>query len=120
MVHRSEAIGSARWLAPEVTLDTPEFTEKSDVFSVGMVLCEIASREIPFSLLQDVQVIYMIQQGKRPPIPHSCPFILTVGIEMCFRHESSTNPLQMNYSIYWKTFLPPCLVFARCSPLIQH
>ena len=41
-------LGSARWLAPEATDEHPVFTEKSDVYSLGMVLWEIATSQIPF------------------------------------------------------------------------
>jgi serine/threonine protein kinase len=51
-----ENVGSVRWLAPETTAGNPAFSEKSDVFGLGMVFWELAAREIPFSqVLQEAQ-----------------------------------------------------------------
>ncbi len=52
-------LGSVRWLAPETSAKVPVFNDKSDVFSLGMVLWEIASRKIPFGdVAEDAQVHY--------------------------------------------------------------
>ncbi len=50
-------LGSARWLAPETSSDPPVVDQKSDIFSLGVVLWEIASRKIPFhDIANDHQV----------------------------------------------------------------
>jgi hypothetical protein len=87
-------VGSARWLAPETTAETPEFSEKSDVFALGMVLWEIAAREIPFAkVVQEVQVIYLIKYEKRrPQIPADCPKLVAEAIEKCWQQLPSERP----------------------------
>ena len=40
-------IGTYQWMAPEV-IKSQKYTEKADVFSFGIILWEIASREPPF------------------------------------------------------------------------
>ncbi len=55
----TSGIGSARWLAPETSSYPPIFDQKSDVFSLGLVLWEISSRQIPFNdIANDHQVPY--------------------------------------------------------------
>lgn len=46
---KTESVGSARWLAPETTARKPVFSQKSDIFSLGLVMWEIQSRELPFA-----------------------------------------------------------------------
>lgn len=43
----TEKIGTFQWMAPEV-LKTNTYTEKADVFSFGIILWEMASREPPY------------------------------------------------------------------------
>jgi len=40
-------IGTYQWMAPEV-IASQKYSEKADVFSYGIILWEIASREPPF------------------------------------------------------------------------
>lgn len=40
-------IGTYQWMAPEV-IASQQYTEKADVFSFGIILWEIASREAPY------------------------------------------------------------------------
>jgi serine/threonine protein kinase len=40
-------VGTFQWMAPEVIL-TKTYTEKADIYSFGIILWEIASREPPF------------------------------------------------------------------------
>jgi serine/threonine protein kinase len=40
-------IGTYQWMAPEV-ISGQSYTEKADIFSFGIILWEIASREPPY------------------------------------------------------------------------
>lgn len=48
-----------RWLAPEV-LETSKFSKKSDIYSLGMVLFEIATRKKPYADVEDPSIHYHI------------------------------------------------------------
>ena len=72
---QTETFGSPRWAAPEV-LDTDKtWSEKSDIYSLGMVLYEIVSGKLPFDE-EDwnmEKIMKKIKGGKRPKIPKQCP-----------------------------------------------
>src|SRR5262249_41509438 len=53
----SEAKGTPQWMAPELFEDEPQMTEKSDVYSLGMVLWELASRQVPYAKAPNQLVI---------------------------------------------------------------
>jgi serine/threonine protein kinase len=65
--------GTPEWMAPEVMDDLP-YNEKVDVYSYGIVLCELLSRIHPFSDMfnftcyQDVAEA-VLDDGARPTIP---------------------------------------------------
>jgi serine/threonine protein kinase len=64
-------LGTLRWAAPEVVSDS-KWSEKADIYSLGMVFFEIVSREIPFqNNLNLMQIAKGIKRGTRPKIPES-------------------------------------------------
>jgi serine/threonine protein kinase len=46
-------VGSIRWIAPEVYAGKKGVVYLLDIYSFGMILCEIATRKMPFSHLSD-------------------------------------------------------------------
>ncbi|KAF9646883.1 kinase-like protein [Thelephora ganbajun] len=46
-------------------------TNKSDVYSLSMVMVELMTGKIPYPDSQDVNVIFLISKGRRPPKPLS-------------------------------------------------
>ncbi len=72
----NQALSSARWMAPELlSMDNPTSpTKSSDVYSYGMVLWEISSREIPFKNAQNEMTAMMwIANKKKESILPDCP-----------------------------------------------
>jgi serine/threonine protein kinase len=68
------AIGSTRWKAPETFGKSPKFSEKSDIFSLGMTIYEILTRKIPFEEEDEsdpFNIAFIIKSGDRPEIPTS-------------------------------------------------
>jgi serine/threonine protein kinase len=60
----SQAIGTIRWRAPETLKSNPEWTEKADIFSLGMVFLEIVSQKMPFENEQDNNIVGMKIRSK--------------------------------------------------------
>lgn len=64
------------WAAPEVLQLKPNWTEKADIYSLGMVFFEIIARKTPFvEIRTDIEVQQAVNAGKRPNIPMSCPTV---------------------------------------------
>jgi len=63
------ACGTPSWAAPEVLKDQ-RYSAKADVYSFGMCLWEMCTREDPYMDLTAPQVvIFVAVKGKRPDIP---------------------------------------------------
>jgi serine/threonine protein kinase len=87
-------IGIARWLAPETTAIDPEFTEKSDVFALGVVLWEISEGSIPFpEVAGDADILKLVKhERKRPQFSRECPKVLANVITCCWDHDAAKRP----------------------------
>lgn len=72
-------------------------SEKSDIYSLGMVLWECWCNERPWSAAgqenQIWQVMYrLIHQSERPEIPDNCPSDLADIICSCWRTDPKARP----------------------------
>ena len=66
--HIAEGQVTPNWVAPEVLLGTSTVSPASDVYALGMVLFEIATRKIPFENENKEKVRESIIAGRRPDI----------------------------------------------------
>jgi serine/threonine protein kinase len=96
--------GPCRWMAPEV-LDPPEdlddhafgtvFTMASDVYSLGMTILEVFTREVPFSHRRyDTVVVLDVIRGLQPQRPQSSiiPDQIWSLIESCWKFRPENRP----------------------------
>ena len=84
--------GTVRWMAPEV-ISGRKRSKMSDIFSYGIVIFEITSREIPFTNLQSRKAIMdAVVGGKRPVIPMDTPETLRLMMQMCWNGEYDKRP----------------------------
>ncbi len=74
--------GTILWAAPETFTDEP--TQKSDVYSAGMILWELASREIPYKKAGSMAGMW-IMQGKRETFPPDTPTEFQAIAEDCWQ-----------------------------------
>ncbi|ETL82998.1 TKL/DRK protein kinase [Phytophthora nicotianae CJ01A1] len=58
-------IGSSVWIAPEV-FKGEEHTEKTDVYSFGVIIFEALSSSVPYNSISVDAVPFVVQAGKRP------------------------------------------------------
>eukprot|EP01133_Synstelium_polycarpum_P008373 gene8373-9840_t len=85
-----------RWLAPEI-IKNLQYTEKIDVYSYGMVIWELITRDVPFdeyfeelkwnSVIED-----RIINGLRPTIPAECPEEFASLIRECWQDDPKKRP----------------------------
>jgi serine/threonine protein kinase len=68
------SVGTVQWMAPELFERKAKYTQKSDIYSLGMTFWEIASRQIPFADAENNAMISVwVGQGERETIPEDCP-----------------------------------------------
>ena len=68
------AVGTLRWMAPELLDGRPVYSEYSDVYGAAMVVWELTSRKIPYEdMAADAQVTrWVVDKDKRETIPPEC------------------------------------------------
>ncbi len=96
--------GTLPYMAPEVVNDPQHVSEKADVWSLGMVLWELLTLEIPFAALSPQHIIHGLMLGNlQPPVrTHGCVIIL-----QCERACGAWLPCEE-------------LLFIRCPDLVRR
>eukprot|EP00013_Stygamoeba_regulata_P007636 CAMPEP_0177642190 /NCGR_PEP_ID=MMETSP0447-20121125/7455_1 /TAXON_ID=0 /ORGANISM="Stygamoeba regulata, Strain BSH-02190019" /LENGTH=994 /DNA_ID=CAMNT_0019144333 /DNA_START=143 /DNA_END=3127 /DNA_ORIENTATION=+ len=80
--------GDVAWRAPETYVS--EFTEKSDVYSYGMLVWELVARQKPYAGLNHKQKMRAVREGLRPVLPRNCP--LSGLISACWNPDPEKRP----------------------------
>ena len=107
------------YMSPEVlgarNANPKTITEKTDVYSFGIVLWEILTRKEAFSHHNSYLKFYRaIMSGERPPIPDDTPKLLTLLMQRCWSEDTSCLPplppliyFTLFILIYFHPSLPP-------------
>eukprot|EP01088_Endostelium_zonatum_P020602 TRINITY_DN7677_c0_g1_i1.p1 TRINITY_DN7677_c0_g1~~TRINITY_DN7677_c0_g1_i1.p1 ORF type:complete len:377 (-),score=59.44 TRINITY_DN7677_c0_g1_i1:155-1285(-) len=84
--------GTPCWTAPEI-LRNERYTEKADVYSYGIVLWEMSTREDPYKGMPPFQVVFAVGTQKiRPKLPLSAPSFLVKLITECWDEDAMARP----------------------------
>jgi len=84
--------GTVQWMAPEV-LANRSYDEKADVYSFGIIVWELLSRECPYEGMTAIQcALAVLNRDKRPEIPKWCPPGLHALIKSCIKKDPSERP----------------------------
>ncbi|GIL85195.1 hypothetical protein Vretimale_10814 [Volvox reticuliferus] len=93
--HSLEA-GTTPYLPPEVfDQRVKHLTDRSDVYSLGMIMWELFTRQPPWHNMRDVAIAYNVHVNKaRPPMPSKdkCPPRLARLIQACWAHRPRDRP----------------------------
>jgi len=93
IVTRTNTFGTVRWAAPEILSVDKDWTEKADIYSLGMVFYEIFAGKIPFHNENNVSVVMKkIKKGERPKIPVECPKKFSKIIKKCWEADPLKRP----------------------------
>ncbi|CAF4021893.1 unnamed protein product [Rotaria sp. Silwood1] len=87
----SELICTVPWTAPEIFL-TEDYLDKSDIYSLGVVFWELASRKIPYDGRKDDVICAFVLAGQRLKIPENTPSSFRVLIERCWAQQPNDRP----------------------------
>ncbi|KAF0684717.1 Aste57867_23318 [Aphanomyces stellatus] len=88
-------VGTTRWMAPEVIQSKKVYTEKIDIYSLGVILWEmIDGKELPYEQMRwNHEIEQAILDGKRPLIaPNTCPPRWKVLVSMCWQVDPTERP----------------------------
>ncbi|ETO73702.1 TKL protein kinase [Phytophthora nicotianae P1976] len=95
------AVGTGRWLAPEVISGSSKYDQSVDVFSFGVVLSEMDTHSIPYedvrgangNRLNDIAILQLVATGQlRPRFGASCPPELRMLAERCLDQDPEKRP----------------------------
>jgi len=84
--------GTVQWMAPEV-LCNEDYAEPADVFSFGIILWEMLTKECPYDGMSPIQcALSVLNENNRPEIPEWCPQSLRALIRNCVERNPSSRP----------------------------
>jgi serine/threonine protein kinase len=93
MTSTKGSVGTVFWMSPELFRRNAKYTQKSDIYSMGVTFWEIVSRKVPFGDAQDPAIIpTWIMQGEREEIPEDCPKKLATLISFCWKDKPEDRP----------------------------
>ena len=110
----TRGLGTLRYMAPEVAQG--RYSDKCDVFSLGMVLWELGHLVQPWSDLAPIQALMATWRGERLPLslPHAIA-PLCEPIIACFAHAPDDRPTVAALLAQLTGRLPPALL-VRADP----
>ena len=90
----AQAVGTLPWMAPELFTEHPVYTVKVDVYSLGIVLWEVATRDIPWKTASPGSLVGAVLRGQRPSeaLPDETPAIYKKYMALCWFQEPDKRP----------------------------
>ncbi|KAG0210970.1 hypothetical protein BGX28_008678 [Mortierella sp. GBA30] len=85
--------GTLQWMAPELLQDPPQYSSKSDIYALGMVMWEMASgSKQPYEAHAPYGIVHCIMGGITEECPDSTPKDYADCIQMCWRLAPQKRP----------------------------
>ncbi|KAJ7390502.1 Macrophage stimulating 1 receptor (c-met- tyrosine kinase), a [Desmophyllum pertusum] len=82
-----------KWTAPEGLAEQGQFSEKSDVWSFGVVLWELVTlAKAPYQAIDNSKMEQHLQAGHRLPQPSNCPYDLYFLMKNCWEPNPTARP----------------------------
>ncbi|KAF9162683.1 hypothetical protein DFQ26_003345 [Actinomortierella ambigua] len=86
--------GTVRWMAPELLGDTPQYSTKSDIYALGMIMWEMAAMcTTPFDEVKsNPAVARAVHRGRCERLPDTVPANYQQWIKRCWEKDPSKRP----------------------------
>jgi len=100
------ATGTPLWMAPELLRRETSNTAASDVYSFGIVLYEVYSREDPYAgedLEQVIKDVCNVSINRRPAVPFSMPPKVSEIMEECMKSNPKERPTFEKMDLLFKS-----------------
>jgi serine/threonine protein kinase len=68
-----QALGTFAWSAPEIIISGAKHNEKCDVYSLGIIMWELLTCDVPFGDCDIAQITARLRNSERPEIPSPLP-----------------------------------------------
>lgn len=106
-------VGTLRWMAPEV-MTGEEYDSSADIFSFGIVLSEMDTRELPYfdacnddgELLSETTIARRVVEGSlQASFSSSCPPVIETLAHRCCSHGAEDRPNALYVAYELRQFL---------------
>ncbi|KAK3698207.1 G2-specific serine/threonine protein kinase [Vermiconidia calcicola] len=87
----STYVGTPFYMSPEICA-AERYSHHSDIWSLGCIIYELASRCVPFDARNHVELIMKIKAGKIKPLPAQYSRELSDTIAWCLKVDSRSRP----------------------------
>ncbi|KAF9973343.1 hypothetical protein BGZ73_003420 [Actinomortierella ambigua] len=86
--------GTFGWMAPEILAKRPQYSTKSDIYALGMVMWEMAANcTTPFKEHRDnLVVMSLVKSGEREDLPDDTPADYRYWVERCWEQDPKKRP----------------------------
>nr|XP_027103265.1 serine/threonine-protein kinase HT1-like [Coffea arabica] len=89
----ADRTGTLRWMAPEMMKQKKSYNRKIDVYSFGLMLCEMIAGTIPFEGMAPEAVVFgVLNKDLRPTVPQRCPPAMRELIVQCWSSNPGKRP----------------------------
>eukprot|EP01026_Neomeris_dumetosa_P035033 TRINITY_DN2802_c0_g2_i1.p1 TRINITY_DN2802_c0_g2~~TRINITY_DN2802_c0_g2_i1.p1 ORF type:complete len:765 (+),score=90.46 TRINITY_DN2802_c0_g2_i1:201-2297(+) len=91
--HTRTITGTVNYMAPEQFSEFAGISERSDIWSLGMVMWECITGSKPYEKREFAQqYTAVVIKKQRPPMPQKCPSQIAKLISQCWQHEHYRRP----------------------------
>ncbi|KAG0223873.1 hypothetical protein BGW42_005497 [Actinomortierella wolfii] len=95
------ALGTHRWMAPELLVANPRYSTKSDVYALGIVMWEMAADcTKPYRSMSYQVAVEAVRNGYREQLPDETPAEYRQWTEKCWEHDPLRRPEAENMITY--------------------
>lgn len=97
-------IGTMAWIAPEV-LRGERYTEMADIYSLGVLLSELATCNKPFEGVTNALIVLKVTSEEKPDLGKDCPEDIRELALRCLSYNASDRPSAMVAHYEMRTLL---------------